>query len=83
MPSFGAVLEVTRRLREGAEPDDLWGSLEFSADELWQRRYDEPLAVELQKDTENDDLFDLIVNTQRSTSSRTGPATPTASIVRG
>lgn len=62
VPSFGTVLEVTRRLREGAGPDDLWGSLEFSADELWQRRYDELMAVELQKDTENDDLFDLIVD---------------------
>ncbi len=61
-PSFGTVLEVTARLREGALEEDLFGSLALSADDLWQQRYDELLAVELQDDTENDDLFDLIVS---------------------
>lgn len=60
-PSFGVVLEANRRLREGAPEADLIGALAKSADTLWQERYDQLLAVELQEDTENDELFDMIV----------------------
>lgn len=59
-PSFGTVLEITRRLREGAPEEDLIGSLAQSADDMWQKRYDDLLAVELQSDTDNDTLYDLI-----------------------
>ena len=62
VPSFGMVMATTRQLREGAAEDELFGSLALSADELWQRRYDELLAVQLQQDTENDALFDKIVS---------------------
>lgn len=60
-PSFGSVLETNRRLREGAGEDDLWGALATSAEEQWQKRYDELLAKELQDDTTNKDLFAMIV----------------------
>ena len=59
-PSFGAIMEVNRRLREGASEEELFGSLTQSADEMWQQRYDDKLAVKLQKDTDNDTLFSLI-----------------------
>ncbi|WAT17402.1 hypothetical protein OZN62_10765 [Aurantiacibacter sp. MUD11] len=62
VPSFGSVLEVNRLLSRGAQPDELIGALSQTADELWQQRYDELMAIELQDDTENDDLFDLIVD---------------------
>ncbi|MEP3421236.1 MAG: hypothetical protein ABJN35_05850 [Erythrobacter sp.] len=62
VPSFGSVLAANRLLREGAEEDELFGSLTMSADEMWQERYDNLMAAELQSDTENDDLFDLIVS---------------------
>ncbi|RIV86788.1 hypothetical protein [Aurantiacibacter zhengii] len=66
VPSFGTVLEVTRRLREGAEPDDPWGSLEFSADELLQRRYDELLAVELQAQSKGKEGFTMVLTSPRA-----------------
>ena len=59
-PSFGAIMEVNRRLREGASEEELFGSLTKSPEEMWQQRYDEKLAVKLQKDTDNDTLFTLI-----------------------
>lgn len=62
VPSFGSVLAVNRKLREGAAEDELFGSLSMSAEEQWQQRYDDLIAAELQSDTENDDLFDLIVS---------------------
>ncbi|MDE1468477.1 hypothetical protein [Aurantiacibacter sp. D1-12] len=61
-PSFGAVLAMTDRLREGAAPEELFGSLALSGNEMWQRRYDDLMAIELQNDTDNDSLFNLIVN---------------------
>lgn len=56
-PSFGAVLEMTRRLRAEASEDELFGSLSESAEAKWQKRYDEAMAYELQQDTENESLF--------------------------
>lgn len=60
-PGFGVVLEMNRRLREGAPESDLIGALAKSADELWQDRYNQLLAVQLQEDTGNDKLWQLIV----------------------
>jgi len=59
-PSFGAVMETNKRLREGAEEADLIGPLAKTPEEMWQSRYDDLLAVKLQKDTDNDTLFNLI-----------------------
>lgn len=59
-PSFGSVLEVNRRLREGASEAELFGSLAKTPDVMWQGRYDELMAVRLQRDTENKALFNLI-----------------------
>ena len=58
--SLGTVMEVNRRLREGAAPEELSGILARSPDELWQERKDAQMAVRLQQDTNNDSLFDLI-----------------------
>ncbi len=59
-PSFGAVMETNRRLRGGAKPDELFGSLAHSADQMWEERRANALAVRLQKDTDNKTLFNLI-----------------------
>ncbi|MDY7096800.1 MAG: hypothetical protein SXU28_01555 [Pseudomonadota bacterium] len=59
-PSFGAIMEVNRRLREGATEEELFGTLATSPEEMWQKRYDEQLAVKLQKDTDNKTLFNMI-----------------------
>lgn len=62
VPSFGSVLEINTRLREGASEEELVGPLATSAEEQWQKRYDDLLAVQLENDTNNEDLFDLIVS---------------------
>lgn len=59
-PSFGSVIEVNRRLREGASEEELFGSLAIGPEEMWQKRYEEAMAVRLQKDTENKSLFSMI-----------------------
>jgi len=59
-PSFGAIMEVNHRLREGASEDELFGTLSTTPEEMWQKRYDEKMAVKLQKDTDNKTLFNLI-----------------------
>ncbi len=59
-PSFGSVMEVTRRLRSGAGDDEMFGSLAVQPDEMWQKRYDELLAAKLQTDGDNKTLFNLI-----------------------
>jgi hypothetical protein len=56
-PGLGAVMEVNRRLRAGAEPAELFGALAKSANEMWQERRDTALATRLQKDTDNRSLF--------------------------
>lgn len=60
-PSFGAVMAANTLLREGAEEDELFGSLVPTADDMWRTRYQEQMAIKLQKDTDNDTLFDMIV----------------------
>ncbi|WP_066527333.1 hypothetical protein [Erythrobacter sp. CCH5-A1] len=61
-PSFGAVMEVNRRLREGASEAELFGALAKTPEAMWQARYDDLLAVRLQRDTDNKALFALIQN---------------------
>lgn len=60
-PGFGAVAEVNKRLRTGASPDELFGSLGPTPQQLWEDRKAGRLAIKLQKDTNNDTLFDLIL----------------------
>lgn len=60
-PGFGTVLEVTRRLREGAAPDELFGGLSKTPDQLWAERRDRSLARRLEHDTDNRTLFQLIL----------------------
>lgn len=59
-PSFGSVMEVNRRLREGASETELFGSLASAPEAMWQKRYDDLIAVRLQRDTDNKSLFNLI-----------------------
>ena len=59
-PSLGVLMETSRRLREGAASEELTGALAKSPEELWQERRDSVMAVELQQDTDNKSLFQLI-----------------------
>lgn len=59
--SFGAVREVNKRLRTGASQDELFGSLGPTPEQLWEDRKASRLATKLQKDTDNDTLFDLVL----------------------
>ena len=59
-PSFGSVMQTNRLLRAGAEDADLIGPLGKNPEEMWQERYDDMLAVKLQKDTDNKTLFLMI-----------------------
>ncbi len=59
-PSFGVVLEVDRRLREGATPDELIGGLKNTPDQLWQERADRARAAMVAKDADNATLFHMI-----------------------
>lgn len=58
--SFGSVVEVTRRLRSGASPDELIGGLSRTAEALWQERLKTRRAEALAKDSDNATLFRLI-----------------------
>ncbi|WEK45715.1 MAG: hypothetical protein P0Y56_11820 [Candidatus Andeanibacterium colombiense] len=60
-PSLGQVMEADRRLREGASSGELFGALAKAPEELWQERRDAELAVKLQADTDNKELFNLIL----------------------
>ncbi len=59
-PSLGALMEANRILREGAPAEELTGMLAQTPEEMWKERRDAAMAVKLQKDTDNDTLFDLI-----------------------
>jgi hypothetical protein len=59
-PSLGMLMETNRRLREGAASEELVGALAKTPEELWQERRDTTMAVELQRDTDNKSLFQLI-----------------------
>lgn len=58
--SFGNIMEVNRRLRIGAEPDELIGGLEKSPDQLWMDRANNDRAQIIAKDANNKELFWLI-----------------------
>ncbi len=58
--SFGSVVEVTRRLRVGAIPDELIGGLARDPQTLWKDRLDTRRAEALAKDSDNATLFRLI-----------------------
>ncbi|MEG3180285.1 hypothetical protein [Sphingomonas sp. LT1P40] len=58
--SFGSVAEVTRRLRDGAAPDELIGGLSRDPAALWKDRLDTARAEALAKDSDNATLFRLI-----------------------
>ncbi|MBO9499027.1 MAG: hypothetical protein J7496_14190 [Novosphingobium sp.] len=60
-PSLGQVMEADRRLREGASTEELFGALAKAPEDLWQERRDAELAVKLQSDTDNKELFNLIL----------------------
>lgn len=58
--SFGSVVEMTRRLRQGAAPDELIGGLAKSPDQLWTERADARRAETIAKDSDNKTLFWLL-----------------------
>jgi hypothetical protein len=59
-PSFGAVMEVNRRLRQGASEAELFGALADTPEKLWQQRRDAQLARLLKSDSDNKTLFNAI-----------------------
>lgn len=63
--SFGTVLEVTRRLRDGASPDELIGGLARDADALRKAHDDARRAETIAKDADNKTLFWLLPGVQR------------------
>jgi hypothetical protein len=60
-PSFGAVLEVNRRLRQGAGQAELFGALADTPEKLWQDRQDALRARMQETDKDNSTLFSSIV----------------------
>ncbi|WP_447724248.1 hypothetical protein [Sphingomonas koreensis] len=58
--SFGSVVEVTRRLRTGAAPDELVGGLSRDPAAMWKDRLDSVRAEVTAKDSDNKTLFYLI-----------------------
>jgi hypothetical protein len=59
-PSFGVVLEATRRLRKDAPADELIGALALAPEALIRDRIDTRRAAVLAKDDDNKTLFFLI-----------------------
>jgi len=57
--SLGSVIEVNRRLREGAAPDELIGGLAKTPETLWKDHVDSTRAELLAKDKDNKTLFGL------------------------
>ena len=57
--SLGSVLEVNRRLRQGAAADELIGGLAKTPEELWKDHVDSTRAALLAKDKDNKTLFGL------------------------
>ena len=62
--SLGSVLEVNRRLRTGAAPDELIGGLARDPDQLWAEQVETSRAALLAKDSDNKTLFYLMPATQ-------------------
>ncbi len=59
-PSFGTVVEVTRRLRADASADEQIGSLSRDPSALWQEHVATIKAAMLSKDDDNKTLFSLM-----------------------
>jgi hypothetical protein len=57
--SLGSVMEVNKRLRDGAAPDDLIGGLAKDGTQLWNEQSETKKAVLLAKDSDNKTLFAL------------------------
>ena len=57
--SLGSVLEVNRRLRQGAAADELVGGLAKSPEDLWKEHVETKRAELLAKDKDNKTLFAL------------------------
>lgn len=55
--SFGSTVEVNKRLRAGAAPDELIGGLAPTPAVLWKTRADEAMAKSLAQDSDNKTLF--------------------------
>lgn len=58
--SLGSVLEVNRRLRDGAAPDELIGGLAKDSEQLWKERSETKLTELFAKDSDNKTLFHLV-----------------------
>lgn len=58
--SLGSVLEVNKRLREGAAPDELIGGMSKESGQLWTEQADAAKAAILAKDDDNKSLFALM-----------------------
>jgi hypothetical protein len=58
--SLGSVLEVNRRLREGATPDELIGGMAKDSAQLWKEQADTGKAAVIAKDSDNKSLFYLL-----------------------
>ena len=57
--SLGSVLEVNRRLRQGAAADELIGGLARDGEKLWSEQAETTRAALLAKDSDNKTLFAL------------------------
>lgn len=57
---FGQVVEIVRRLRPGATPDELVGQLAKTPEELWKDHAETARAALLAKDDDNKTLYRLI-----------------------
>lgn len=60
-PSFGAVLAATGQLRAGAKPEQLFGGLSRSPDEMWEKRRKLAMAAVLEIDKNNRSLFSYML----------------------
>jgi hypothetical protein len=61
VPSLGQIMAVNTMLRKEAAPDEIFGSLIKTSDDLWEDRKKQTLATLLEKDKDNSTLFDLIL----------------------
>jgi len=59
-PGFGTVLEMNRRLRKGAAPEELFGALAKTPEALWAERRDKERIRRLASDSDNKTLFSNI-----------------------
>ncbi|HEY7810789.1 MAG TPA: hypothetical protein VIA98_10455 [Allosphingosinicella sp.] len=57
--SLGSVMEVNRRLRQGAAADELIGGLSKTPEQLWKEQAETARAALLAKDSDNKTLFAL------------------------